>query len=308
MYTIDSCPCCLSKNNTSRWAVVAPFLAHYAVGQRPERCKLLECSDCSFRFFDVRLSPQEVDRLYAGYRGGHYFTERHRYEFWYSRKVNDGIGGDPAEIEERIHAMERFVFPHIDVAKIEKVLDYGGDRGQFIPESLGRSKYVFELSDAVPCPGVIRVGSESALTSMKFDFIMLLGVLEHCSDPAGILIEKIRPLMCRGGFLCVGVPYERYNLRFAGRGPLYRRYLNALLRLPLALVAVDFYSTICRVRCGGVPPLGFVKCHEHLNFFNERSIEALLKRTGFEVVDSVVETVVKYPARVESMSILARLK
>ncbi len=308
MYKIDSCPCCLSKNTTARWAVVAPFLAKYAVGQPPSRCKLLECSDCSFRFFDVRLSPDEVDRLYSGYRGEHYFKERHSCEFWYSRKVNNGIGGDPIEIADRVRAMERFVFPHIDLPKIQTVLDYGGDRGQFIPKSLGRSKYVFELSDAVPCAGVTRLGSEQALHSRKFDLIMLLGVLEHCSDPASTLVEKIRTLLLPGSLLCIGVPHESYSLRFAGNGSLYRVYLDALLRIPFALIAVDFYSSAGRVRCGGVPPLGFVKCHEHLNFFNEKSMKALLERTGFEVVDSVVETVVKYPARVESMGVLARVR
>jgi SAM-dependent methyltransferase len=249
-----------------------------------------------------------VDRLYSGYRGDRYFTERHRYEFWYSRKINDGIGGDPTEIAERMRATERFVFPHVNVSKIEKVLDYGGDRGQFIPESLGRSKYVFELSDAVPCAGVNRIGSESALKSMKFDFVMLLGVMEHCSDPASILVEKIRPLLQPDAFLYIAVPYERYSLSFAGNGSLYRLYLDALLRFPFAMVAVDFYSTVARVRCGGVPPLGFVKCHEHLNFFDEKSMKALLERTGFKILDSVVETVVKYPARVESMGVLARLQ
>jgi hypothetical protein len=32
-----------------------------------------------------------------------------------------------------------------------------------------------------------------------------------------------------------------------------------------------------------------------------------LERTGFEVLDSKIECIVKYPARVESLSILARL-
>jgi len=74
------------KESTGRWAIVAPFLAHYAVGRSPFLCRLLECSDCSFRFFDSRLEPDEVTRLYSGYRGDGYFAERHRWEFWYSRK------------------------------------------------------------------------------------------------------------------------------------------------------------------------------------------------------------------------------
>ena len=306
MYTIDTCPCCQSKKSQERWPIVAPFLAPYAVGQEPFLCKLLECSACSFRFFDVRLDSNEVARLYSGYRGERYFAERHRWEFWYSRKVNDGIGGDPEEIDLRVAALEKFFLPHVDNAKVETVLDYGGDRGQFIPKSLGIEKFVFELSDAAPEPGVNRIGSEKELNTRKFDFIMALGVLEHCSEPADVL-EQLRSCLNPGSFLCVGVPHERYGVGFAGKGELYRSYLNTLLQFPTALIGADFYSSAARIRMNHIPPLGLIKCHEHLNFFNNHSMTALLERTGFEVVDSKIECVAKYPARVESLYTLARL-
>jgi SAM-dependent methyltransferase len=307
MYTVEACPCCQSRVSQGRWAIVSPFLAHYAVGRPPFLCKLLECSACSFRFFDARLDPQEVARLYSGYRGERYFAERHRWEFWYSRKVNDGIGGDPEEIALRVATLEKLFLPHVNNAMVKTVLDYGGDRGQFIPKSLGTDKFVFELSDAIPTPGVSRIASEQELNSMKFDFIMALGVLEHCSEPANVL-GQLRSCLNPGSLLCIGVPYERYGVGFAGRGRFYRNYLNALLHLPAALVAVDFYSAVARIRLNHILPFGLVKCHEHLNFFNKNSMTALLERTGFEVVDSKIERGAKYPARVESLCILARLR
>jgi SAM-dependent methyltransferase len=307
MYTIQACPCCQSKPSDARWAIVAPFLAHYAVGRPPFLCKLLECSVCSFRFFDARLEPIEVERLYSGYRGNRYFAERHRWEFWYSRKVNDGIGGDPEEISLRVAALHRFLLSHVTQAAVRTVLDYGGDRGQFIPQSVGTEKFVFELSDAVPVPGVTRIASEQELNTMKFDFIMTLGVLEHCSEPAEIL-EKLRACLNPGSLLCVGVPYERYGILFAGKGSLYRSYLNALLHLPPALIAVDFYSAAARIRLNCIPPFGLIKCHEHLNFFDKVSMTALLDRCGFEVVDCTIECVANYPAKVESLYMLARLR
>jgi SAM-dependent methyltransferase len=282
-------------------------LAHYAVGRPPFLCKLLECSACSFRFFDVRLDPDEVARLYSGYRGERYFAERHRWEFWYSRKVNDGIGGDPEEIETRVSTLEKLFHPHVNNATVKTVLDYGGDRGQFIPKSLGTEKFVFELSDAVPEPGVNRIGSEQELNGMRFDFIMALGVLEHCSEPANVL-EQLRSCLNPGSLLCIGVPYERYGVGFAGKGRLYCNYLHALLNLPVALIAMDFYSAAARIKLNFIPPLGLVKCHEHLNFFNNNSMTALLERIGFEIVDSKIERGAKYPARVESLCILARLR
>jgi SAM-dependent methyltransferase len=307
MYTVDVCPCCLSSKSTARWAIVAPFLAHFAVGQPPFLCRLLDCTVCSFRFFDARLEPAEVERLYSGYRGDEYFAARHRCEFWYSRKVNDGIGGDPDEIALRVKTLDDFIRPHVTQAAIKTVLDYGGDRGQFIPASAGSEKFVFELSDAVPVPGVTRIATEQELSQMKFDCILSLGVLEHCSEPSEIL-EKLRSYMNPGGFLCVGVPYERYDVSFAGRGSLYRAYLRALLHVPPALIAVDFYSAAARIRLERIPPFGLLKCHEHLNFFNLPSMTALLDRCGFEVIDSAIKRIAKYPAKVESLSILARLR
>lgn len=266
----------------------------------------MECERCSFRFFDVRLTPEEVDRLYSGYRGDGYFAARHREEPWYSRKVNDGIGQDPAEIIARNRALESFLGEHVDATRIDKVLDYGGDRGQFIPASIGRQKYVFELSDAVPAEGVTRLAKESDIAPGAFDLVMLCGVLEHCSDPAEIL-RTLRKFGATGSLLYIGVPYERYDVRFAGGGATYARYLDALLGVPPLLKLVDFYSAAARIRWDFIPPLGLVKCHEHLNFFNAQSITALLKRTGFSVLACEVKAIVTYPAKVESLCVLASL-
>jgi hypothetical protein len=131
--------------------------------------------------------------------------------------------------------------------------------------------------------------------------------LEHCSEPGNVL-EQLRSCLNPGSLICIGVPNERYGVGFAGKGRLYRSYLKTLLYIPAALVAVDFYSAAARIRLDHIPPLGLVKCHEHLNFFNNKSMTALLERTGFEVVDSRIECVAKYPARVESLYTLARLR
>jgi SAM-dependent methyltransferase len=156
-------------------------------------------------------------------------------------------------------------------------------------------------------PGVIRIDSEQQLKNMRFDFVMTLGVLEHCSEPAQVL-EQLRSCLKPGGLLCIGVPYERYGIGFAGRGDLYRSYLNALLHFPAALTAVEFYSAMARIKLNHVPPLGFIKCHEHLNFFNQQSMSALLVHAGFQAIDSAIEYVAKYPARLQSLHMLAQLR
>jgi len=46
-------------------------------------------------------------------------------------------------------------------------LDYGGDKGQFIPESIGKQKFVYELSDAAPVDGVARIASDIDLDGRR---------------------------------------------------------------------------------------------------------------------------------------------
>jgi hypothetical protein len=82
----------------------------------------------------------------------------------------------------------------------------------------------------------------------------------------------------------IEVPFERTTVSWAGRGSGHRRYVAALARCRIAWTLADFYSTVCRVRWNVVPPLGVIKCYEHLNFFDERSLSVLLERAGLEVM------------------------
>lgn len=280
IYFINECPCCGSKE-LQRWpGVVSPFIATYACGAKPHSCHLCECNGCSFRFFDSRLTDAEVANLYAGYRGDAYFKARHHYEFWYSRAVNDGIGSDAAGISARKQNLSRILGERCSL--IKTVLDYGGDRGQFIPENLGTERYVYEISDAKTAEGVERLTS---VDGRRFDFVMLAHVLEHCSEPRQIL-QLLKPLAHDRTLFYFEVPYERPSLGLAGKGSGQRRYVNVLLGIPPLLTIVDLYSTVARIKFDLVPPLGLQKCSEHLNFFNEPSLRALLERDGFETVES----------------------
>ena len=113
---------------------------------------------------------------------------------------------------------------------------------------------------------------------------MLAHVLEHCSEPLKF-VEELKPLANDHTIYYFEVPFERPSLRFAPRGPLQRIYRKALLRTGSLLTAVDFYSTVCRVKFDCNLPLGILKCSEHLNFFNEKSLRALLERCGYELLE-----------------------
>lgn len=308
MYTTHSCPCCQSSDLLRYPAVVAPFVAHYAVGAPPCRCSLCECNDCTFRFFDSRLTAEEAERLYRNYRGEEYFRVRHRYELWYSRKFNADVGHDDQAIAFRKEIAETLLGRHLDLASIGAVLDYGGDEGQFIPDALGKEKFVFDLSDVVPVPGVTKIGSEADLHSRPFDLVMICHVLEHCSDPCAVLkdikaLGRDRPMLCY-----IELPDERYDLRFAGRSKMFERYLATLLRCPPALTAVDFFSTAIRLKTNFIPPLGIMKCHEHLNFFNEKSLTAILHAAGFDVLECTTAGIDSYMASGRMLQALAKAR
>ncbi|MDO8644721.1 MAG: hypothetical protein Q7S00_07155, partial [bacterium] len=186
MYLATLCPSCGSSHLKKYPAIVSPFIASYVLGKPPGLSPLCECTECSFRFFESRFDVDEIAHLYQDYRGKRYYQERHRHEFWYTDRINDGIGKDAKEIKIRQDRVEEMVHEELkgkENTVIQTVLDYGGDRGQFIPASLGKERFVYEISDVPTVPGVTAIKSVDEIHGRHFDFIMLCHVLEHCSEP-----------------------------------------------------------------------------------------------------------------------------
>lgn len=284
MYAVKACPCCNQQDFIVRSAMVAPFVSAYVLREPARQTRLLECKACEFRFFEERFTDEEAGRLYSGYRGPEYFRERHASEPWYSQKLNDSIGKDPTEQEYRKKRLSEFASGAVQAGSVGSVLDYGGDRGQFIPEGLGRERFVYEISNLDPVPGVSRIADTKQLEGRRFDFVMLSHVLEHVSNPEEIISQMRGLVRENGGLLYLELPYERYRFSRFTTSALYRGYLGFVSRLRPLLLLTDFVSTALRIKLNRVPPFGFVKLHEHINFFDRRSLQALLERLGFEVI------------------------
>jgi hypothetical protein len=159
------------------------------------------------------------------------------------------------------------------------VLDYAGDRGQLLAGGPGRDHYVFDVSGVPPVAGVTNIADERALAGQTFDLVRLCGVVEHFAEPLAQLAavsEYVRP----DGFLYIEVPDERFNFERIPTGNWYREYLQLLVRTRLPLLALDFWSTGMRVKFNVIPPFGFAKQHEHLNFFDLDSYSRLLTQVG----------------------------
>lgn len=265
-------------------AIVAPFIASYVLRSAARPTALLECRDCAFRFYAERYGDVELEKLYGQYRGLEYFRARNKSEPWYTATINASIGGSEEKIAfRRGYVADMLSSELADAAPVDALLDFGGDRGQFIPMDVAKSKYVYEMSDVEPIAGVNRISSDSDLKARTYDVVMLCHVLEHSSDPLVTLRELRVLLRSESSVLLVEVPYERYDLHSARHRPWYRSWLGALTRLRAPLIAFDFYSTVVRYRWNRVPPFGFVKMHEHINFFEMKSLSALLTRAGFTV-------------------------
>lgn len=86
------------------------------------------------------------------------------------------------------------------------MLDYGGDRGQYIPAWLGDEKFVYEVSEGVSVvPGTTLLRSIKNLRGI--DFVICSNVLEHVSYPSEIL-RDIKGTCNKGAKIFIDVPFE----------------------------------------------------------------------------------------------------
>jgi hypothetical protein len=251
--------------------------------QTPD-CSLFECNDCQLRFINLRYSSAELDNLYAGYRENGYLKERSVYEWWYTKKLNDKLSYDKVAITKRVEDLQAFLDEKLGAAwKPANILDYGGDQGQFIPPQLPGEKFVYDISNKSAIAGVKQIKSKAELSAKAYDFVIVAHVLEHLPEPQMVLKEVISYLSA-DGLVYVELPVERYKLGLMPRGNWFRRWIKFLQRHPRIFSLMDFYSTVCARLIGIIPPLGFVKMHEHINFFNISSITRLLNESGFTPV------------------------
>ena len=283
MYKINTCPSCNHKATDLKPAFVSLFIKSYVLRETtglPNYSSFMECPKCDLNFFGQRYHEEEMSKLYSEYRSDNYFSARNCAEPWYTKKINDSIGQDPIEVMARKDVFLNFLNSNIPSSRLKslaKILDYGGDRGQFIPDSIGESKYVFEVSNAPTVNGVTRLCSQEDLATHSFDLVMLCNVLEHLPNPISFLRNlkdqiKFKP----HSYLYLEVPLERFSVKLVGNGKWYEKYLNFLSKNQALAKIIDFYSTAFRLKFGVVPPFGYIKQSEHINFFTEKSLSALV--------------------------------
>ena len=166
-------------------------------------------------YSSYRPTDEEICRLYDGYRNDEYVIQRQKYESYYTPEFNKSLFEGEC-CEERKRGLSNFLKGTMDFSKINSVLDFGGDKGQFIPDELRAADcYVYDISGAEVVEGVSLIKNALELRNYNWDFIMCCHVMEHLTDIRGYF-EQLISYMGDKSYLYVEVPYERLvNMDYA---------------------------------------------------------------------------------------------
>jgi hypothetical protein len=156
---------------------------------------------------------------------------------------------------------------------VPRVLDWGGDSGKAAPfRSAGAAVDVFDISDQPLVEGVRRVGKDD-LVRGAYDLIVLSHVLEHVPWPAE-MIGEIAAVMDQQTVLYLEVPHE-------------------------TLVAADPAARDLAAKKK--------HWHEHVNFFTEDALRALLARCGLKIAAAEVRTIPSLASFTQVLAVSCRL-
>jgi hypothetical protein len=268
MIEVTNCVVCDGRIRQLKRALVTPFLAERIWNRTPFCVDLVECADCGFMFYNPRLDSSDLARLYNSYRSNEYQRMRHRSEPWYSAKMNSDLAS-PASYKDRRAALATTLKPHIQDRQISRVLDYGGDRGDLVSGLIeGAQTYVYDISGVSPVAGVLAAADPAAC---KADLIINSNVLEHVGFPREI-VKDILKASSANGLIFLEVPCEL---------PV------SVYRIVRRIAQVGLV-TFLRPRAARhlFRPAALYAMHEHINYFTEQSLIALVKTAGGRTIAS----------------------
>ena len=303
---LNPCVWCGSEITASlTYAVIAPWAIGVESLASPELdTRLVHCSNCDMQFFARRYSSSELQFLYSDYRGEQYLKRRRRWEPWYSSKRNHIIGHDHEVETTRKCAVESFLSKFLNRDSVLRIVDYGGDEGQFIPE-LPNVEFagVFEVSGRPVRSGVSILHSLEQLQSASPNLIMLCHVLEHLTAPR-IEFEKILALLGNGGHIYIEVPLDGHRVR----SPTPPRLIRCFRSSRIVFVLSDFVSQVCRFKLGWRSRFRLIKQSEHLQFFTLQTLQIVAQELELSVVGSFTYFSDKSLGTPETLGVLLQTK
>lgn len=272
MNSVSTCPVCSSNEfRKTVPGIVAPFLARRIWNRGAFQVDLNCCNVCDFIFFNPRLDPGEEARLYKGYRDAEYLRARHAVEPWYTERFNAEFM-EPDLLRRRKAVLVEILSRNVPSHGSCRILDFGGSHGELVKDLLPNSAaYVYDISNVAPLDGVTPCSGLAECRRHEFDLIVCSNVFEHVGSPRAIF-EQIREIAAPKTLLWIEVPHEspfKWNRR--------------MRRLAQEAMLLAFRP---RVGLSTLKPGMLHWMHEHINFFNTRSLQALLRNGGCEVLAS----------------------
>lgn len=267
----NKCLICGSKNVNQYDAKFAEFIVARVFDGKNKDFNLVQCKDCGFSFFTYRFEDKEVQKLYTNYRDDEYQKQRQFYDSWYTKSINDLIGKNKKEIKSRNANLTKILKTYADISKIKKVLDFGGDEGQFIPNILNNSqKYVYDISGVKTLDGIISLKTLDDCKKITPDFVMCNHVLEHVVNPLAV-VEDIKSILKSGAYLYVELPFDSpfYKNSFSNLQYLFNPYFSLK----------NIWKQYIKMKQSNAYLM-----NEHINYYTPASIELLLKNSGFKIL------------------------
>lgn len=272
------CPVCGERVDLIAHGVIAPFIRELTAQTAPDLIQLNHCASCELVSFSHRYGEAELAALYGQYREQSYLRTRQRWEPWYRSELNDAYSTETPALASRRGFMERII-ESVSPAPFQLAVDFGGDEGQFFPDSAQGRRVVVDLSGK-PLPTGVESAASLGEVKGQPDLVMVCHVLEHLNDPVGLLRE-VAAVLAPTGILYVEVPLDLPRTRAWHASDRYRGWLGFVSRGRLRTVAADFTTGVARQYGRRIPRLGLIKESEHINYFTEDSLKASLKIAGF---------------------------
>ena len=279
------CLICKQKTEFKAHALIAPWITRLTEGKLTFS-KLFHCESCEFKFFEYRFSALEVSAIYSGYRRDRYEKLRKKWEPWYTSGMNNLYTNENslnAVSKRKSRMTAQFQEAGLEM-NFKNCLDFGGDDGQFFPESVAGNRYLIDPSAGLNQnqKNGIRTATDIESIEENLDLIMCCMVLEHMSELDGLISAVDRKLSknddSRNGIFYIELPMDGFKVGKWAKSRTYYYYLFALSKIPLLFILVDFYSGIFRNYFRRIPFMGIVKQSEHINYFSQESISKLIEK------------------------------
>lgn len=279
------CPICDSSSSENH-SIIAPWITKLAnLPFMPST--YFSCNNCSFSWFS-RFSDHMMRSLYSNYRSEYYFDFRNSWEPWFAKTDNNAFKETSSlEASNSVKGRRRdieavFDLSGLSLSQINGCLDFGGDSGQFIPNDIKGMRYVVDpqIASNYKVGSITYVSDIKVIEKNSLGLIMSCMVLEHVND-VNQTINDIVKILATDGYLYIEVPMDNFCVSKIHQTWFYEKYLNFLLHRKYLFQLLDFATGIWRLVFKRIPFWGILKQSEHINYFDNSTIQALIGKFGF---------------------------